>query len=280
MGFPPGNRQGRFSPGGAPSPWFSFLDQLDDLLRDQERRAKAPPREPIPPRGGDPTARIAALIRDLDQIDGRQQAMVNGGVNPGNAPLVRELIAEGDPAVAPLLEVLESDDRLTRSVNYSSRGFSVGRLVHPVYEPAFTAVVGILKTGEFANRRPYRGSNDDPAARKALADSMRQFWEKTRAIPLTERWYRTLLDDAAGPARWLEAAGEIVRPELKQGRPALEAGPHPMQGASLRVGKDPSVTDLMLRRARQIDRTGAPNSFHDPGFASACQMAFCLASLG
>lgn len=276
MGFPPGNRQGRFSPGGAPSPWFSFLDQLDDLLRDQERRAKEPPRTPVPPRGGDPTTRIAALIRDLDQID-EQQMMFPGGAHPGGSPLVGELIAEGDPAVAPLLEVLESDDRLTRSVSVG-RGFSVGRLVHPVYEPAFSALVGILKTGEFANRRPYRGSNDDPAARKALADSMRQFWEKTRAIPLTERWYRTLLDDAAEPARWLEAAGEIVRPELKQGRPTSEAGPHPMQGASLRVGRDPSVTDLMLRRARQIDRTGAPSSFHDPGFASACQMAFCLAS--
>ena len=53
-------------------PRFYFLSQLDDLLRDQERRAKLPARGPIPKKGGDPSARIAALIRDLDQIDEHQ----------------------------------------------------------------------------------------------------------------------------------------------------------------------------------------------------------------
>ena len=75
-----------------------------------------PPRGPIPKKGGDPSARIAALIRDLDQIDERQM-MSPGAAHPGNSPLVHDLIAEGDPAVAPLLEVLESDNRLTRSVS-------------------------------------------------------------------------------------------------------------------------------------------------------------------
>ena len=69
MGFP----QGSAEPGGAgPAPRFYFLTQLDELLRDQERRAKMPPRGPIPRKGGDPSARIAALIRDLDQIDEQQ----------------------------------------------------------------------------------------------------------------------------------------------------------------------------------------------------------------
>ncbi len=67
MGFPRGNQQ--FPGGAGPAPRFYFLTQLDDLLRDQERRATMPPRGPIPRKGGDPSARIAALIRDLDQID-------------------------------------------------------------------------------------------------------------------------------------------------------------------------------------------------------------------
>ena len=98
--------------GTGPAPHFSFLTQLDDLLRDQERRAKLPPRGPIPRQEGDPTARIAALIRDLDLIDGPQLGM--GAVNLSASLLVRELIAEGDAAVPPLLKVLESDHRLTR----------------------------------------------------------------------------------------------------------------------------------------------------------------------
>ena len=191
--------------GGGPAPRFDFLTQLDDLLRDQERRAKLPPRGPIPRKGGDPSARIAALIRDLDQID-EQQMMSPGAAHPGRSPLVRDLVDEGDPAVAPLLDVLESDDRLTRSVS-NGRGSSIKRFVHPVHEAAFDALTRILKTGEFANRRFYGWKTADPAARKALADSIRRFWEKTRSVPLVERWYRTLLDDSAGPPRWLEAAG-------------------------------------------------------------------------
>ena len=69
MGFPKNTQQ--FHRGNGPPPRFYFLTQLDELLRDQERRAKMPPRTPIPKKGGDPTARIAALIRDLDLIDAR-----------------------------------------------------------------------------------------------------------------------------------------------------------------------------------------------------------------
>ena len=47
---------------------------------------------------------------------------------------------------------------------------------------------------------------------------MRQFWERTRSVPLVERWYKTLLDDSAGPARWLEAAGGIVQPDVPPAR--------------------------------------------------------------
>jgi len=91
-GFPQADRQNR--DGTGPAPRFYFLTQLDDLLRDLERRAKMPPRSPIPRKGGDPSARAAALIRDLDQID-EQQMMSPGGASPGNSPLVHDLIAEG-----------------------------------------------------------------------------------------------------------------------------------------------------------------------------------------
>lgn len=203
--------------------------------------------------------------------------MSPGSASPGNSPLVRDLVAEGDPAVVPLLEVLESDSRLTRSVS-DSRSLPADHFVHPVYEAAFAALIGILKTQEFADQRMYGWKTLDLAARKALAGSIRQFWEKTRSVPLVERWYRTLLDDAAGQARWLEAAGAIVSPVVEEGMPLPQPGTRPLQGESLRTGRDPSVTALMLRRAGQIERTGNPQSSPDQGFGAACHMSTILAS--
>src|SRR5262249_6499312 len=51
------------NPIGRPIP-TSYLNSLGELplfLADQERRAKEPARRPNPPRGGDPSARVAAL---------------------------------------------------------------------------------------------------------------------------------------------------------------------------------------------------------------------------
>ena len=149
MGFEPGDRRHWRGDGPAPR-FFYFLTQLDDLLRDQERRAKMPPRTPIPRKGGDPTARIAALIRDLDLID--ERSMMMGDADPGDAPLVHDLIAEGPPALEPLLNVLESDNRLTRTVSHG-RGMGVESFVHPVAEAAVSALSGILDTGQFEHRQ-------------------------------------------------------------------------------------------------------------------------------
>jgi hypothetical protein len=87
-----------------------------------------------------------------------------------------------------------------------------------------------------------------------------------------------LLDDSAGPARWLEAAGGIVLPVVEEGMPFPRPGTRPLQGEALRAGRDPSVTALMLRRAGQIERTGDPQTTRDRGFAGACQMGAILAT--
>ncbi len=282
MGFPRSDRQNR---GGAgPAPRFYFLTQLDELLRDQERRAKMPPRTPIPRKRGDPTARIAALIRDLDLID--EHPMVNGDAYPGHAPLVRDLIREGAPALAPLLEALESDNRLTRTVSLG-RGMSVDSFVHPVVEAAVAALIGILETGQFEPLRYFGGTPPDPAARRALANEMREYWKKTHSehwkkthsMPLVvELWYRTLLDDSAGMYEWNGAANRIVQPDVKPGAPTPEPGTGPLEGESLRVGRDPSVTALMLRRARQLEPKQVSQPERDPEFNAACHMALSLAA--
>ena len=273
MGFPREERQSRR--GAEPAPRFTFLTQLDVLLLDQERRARMPARGLIPRKGGDSSARIAALIRDLDEVNAHQM-MSWGAPQIGNAPQVLDLIGEGDAAIAPLLEVLELDTRLSRTVS-ANRGSSRERFVHPVYEAAFAALIGILKTQEFNQFRFYGFKTAEPAARKALAGALRQFWQKTRSVPLVERWYRTLLDDSAGPARWLEAAGGIIQPDAPPDVPRPKPGTRPMKGDSLPAGREPSVTALLLRRTRDLERMGDSQNSLEQGFAGACRMASALA---
>ncbi len=269
MGFERGQQRA----GEAPS-FLPFLRQLPELLADQERRAKEPARGPIPQRGADPSARIAALLRDLDQI---QAGMVmNGFASPAGSPLVKVLIAEGDPAVEPLLAALETDMRLTRTVSYG-RGVSIDRFVSPVFEAELAALRGILQTSQFHDVS-YRLRYGDFAARKELARSIRALWMKDRAISLNERWYRMLRDDSAGRERWAEAAGKIIQPSDSAGRIAIgsstvrgKATTSPMKGEDLRSRRDPSVSELLAGRVNDIARSAE-------GFAlsHACSLALAF----
>ena len=50
-----------------------------------------------------------------------------------------------------------------------------------------------------------------------------------------------------------------------------------MRGDPLAAGRDPSVSDLMLRRAREIERIDDSQNSREQGFAGACRMASVLA---
>ena len=63
-------------------------------------------------------------------------------MNFRNAEIVQALIREGMPAVGPLLECLETDERLTRSVRFH-RDFLHNRNVLPVAEAAYATLQGI-----------------------------------------------------------------------------------------------------------------------------------------
>jgi hypothetical protein len=268
--------------GSRSAPLLSFLNPLDLLLRDHERRAKMPPRGPIPKKGADPSARVAALIRDLDQID-EQARMSPEHASPGDSPLVQDLVDIGAPAVAPLLEVLESDNRLTRSVSHDLNGFHASTspecFVHPVHEAAFEALRSILRTGRSFNTWPTRAwLSVDPPGRKEIAGEMRQFWEKNRSVAVVDRWYRTLLDDSAGPNGWLAAAEGLIQPVDATGGRVPEPGSGPMQGEALGPERHRSVTALLVRRAAQMERPGDAQSSDSPGLRDACQMGLALAS--
>ena len=164
----------------ASTTYFPELRQISVLLADQERRAKASEkgRVPVPPPGGDPSARVAALVRNLGQI-AQLQNSIPGGAFPARSETARALVAEGDAAVPALLDALESDERLTRSVS-NGRGFgSSDGYIHPVHEVAADLLYEILKT-EIAPGTPRvtRFGLDPSAGRKAAVATLRAAWER------------------------------------------------------------------------------------------------------
>jgi hypothetical protein len=278
MGFDRPNHPGRT---GGPAPYIEFLGQLPELLADQERRARERANPPALPPGDGPEARVARLIRDLDQVAVRQWGQP-GGVVLGESPIIGKLIAEGDAAVLPLIQDFRSDDRLTRSVGFH-RDFSRDRIILRADQAAYTALSGILRTTSFAPA----GAGGGPRSRQVLADQIQAYWEKNRGIPLVERWYRTLADDKAGGAAWLQAAGNIVQPEnvrtIPGGGPftvtetiSPRPGERPaLRGEPLRKGHEPTVAALMAQRVESMLKTPEGQRFE---MLEPCRMAKMLAA--
>ncbi len=261
-----------------PPAYFPFLSQLPELLADQERRAKGSARGQIQPRGSDPVARVAALIRDLDEL--AFQGATDLGNSPDGSPLVQALVAEGDAAVEPLLAAIETDTRMTRTVTYG-RGPSIYHKVHPALEPEFAALTIIFKTQQFSGQQYQVESGK--LSRKDLARSMRDFWIKSRAVPLTERWYRMLQDDSGGHRVWLEAAASVIQPTDQVGPAvsgtyvwALEPSAAPMKGEELRSRRDPSVSEVLARRVLQIARAPQERTIYVNDLGQACRLALLL----
>jgi len=256
LGFPRPDRHGM---GSEAVPYFPDLGQLRDLLADQERRAAEPPRGPVPGPDAPAAERVAALIRDLDQVTG-SGIIMNGIAWPTGSETEGALVREGDASVEPLLAALESDGRLTRTVSYpGSRHGTDDRSISYTFQPAHSALTGILKTRVIpgSDGSPWR---NDAAARRREAAAIRAYWEKVRGVPELERYYRTLAADDATPAQWLDAAEALAQPSDVRGRGGSYAIPHrvggkvpPPRGEPLRAKDDPGVTALIARRVDSID---------------------------
>jgi hypothetical protein len=262
------------------SPWdgkyqdyLDFLGPLPTLLADQERRAQR--REPQLTladitRITNQAARVSALVDQMDQIAVRQMSQPGGigfsGGFPERESVLTAVLKEGQPAVEPLLQCLESEcaGRLTRSVSFG-RDFHRGRYLHPVSEPAVSLLHGILGAGNFGvwattNEIARAGTNGNRVTAAQIRAWMRQFFGKTPE----ERWYITLLNDTAGMDLWIDAADNIAKPV----RSGTATNATTLQGESLRTKSNPTVSELLEKRIRAtgggIDFYGGPRS---AGFA-------------
>jgi hypothetical protein len=99
---------------------------------------------------------------------------------------------------------------------------------------------------------------------KKLAASIRAYWMKYKGLTSEERWFRTLADDTAPPEKLSEAAQNIVRPVDETVipssmvfseviTPTRKPGETPkMRGESLRTKRNPSVSQLLQKRMKDL----------------------------
>lgn len=223
-----------------------FFNRLLPLLTDCERRV-ANQKNPSPPQNG-----IAALIEDLQNVDARQWEQP-GGVSLAGDPRVQALVKHGNEVVEPLLDAMENDTRLTRSVSFS-RNFHRSRHLISVSEAAYAALVDLLRV----DLRTL-GEDGKPLSWKELATKVRAYWAKMGDLSPNERFYAMLRDDKAGKDQWLQAAVNIVRPTDVESHggwttiPMREPGQKVvLRGESLREGRSPSVSQLLAQRSDDI----------------------------
>jgi hypothetical protein len=245
--------------------YFDFLDFLPRLLADQQRRARERPREPVAAvlsrKFPSKAARIAALIRELDQTTGRQN-----GLN--HLPIIEAFVQEGDDAVEPLLECLEKDDRLTRVTPATSGGLNYYRSFFGVNQVACEAISSILRQWYMLDTTDYANLSA-AEQRKDLVEEIHSYWNKYKSLPLDERWFAILADDSAPRGDWLDAVRRITAAGKPPGRIGefpddLFPVPHeigtriPLQGDRLRTKSGPSVSDLLVKRLAAIGQ-GEPS---------------------
>jgi hypothetical protein len=241
------------------APYLAFLQPLPALVADEERRAARGSHPPLAEANARarlaPAARIAALIDHLDEVAARQDPddqVQTGAIALSSDPIVAALIEVGPAAVEPLIEVIASDPRLTRSVRWSDGSRS--RWPVEVAEAAYVAVTEILDTERFPPMR--YPLVDTLAGRQQLAVELRAYWQRWRSVPVEERWFGDLADEDAGAEIWLEAAEKITSengvatPTCLIGDPEKPAGfaGTGMRGERLRGHRAPSVADLIAMR--------------------------------
>lgn len=158
------------------------------------------------------------LVEALDEVRARQLGQP-GGLNFLWEPVPHALVARGEEVLEPLLDVLERDPRLTRSVHFW-RDFAPDRTMSAVYEVAYVVLANVLDWSLFDT--PCTGcdlTNAGVAARERVATEMRAFWTTTGRLTPAQRMLAVLADDHAEPAAWAQAAlrllarGDVDYPE-------------------------------------------------------------------
>ena len=156
----------------------------------------------------DAQKKTAYLIDALEEVDARQWGQP-GGVDLVSDRRVAESIRLGNQAVPSLIDALENDERLTRSVHFW-RDFARFRTVLGVREAVLTALMSILRPGvqaggdrrQLHRSRRRRSQKDGPTPAHLL--------EGIRTAAVDERMMKVLVDPKADFEARREAARNLA----------------------------------------------------------------------
>jgi hypothetical protein len=228
--------------------YFRFLEPVDDLIAESERRlARRDRARPNPYTLAAAPPRIMALIDHLDEAIAHQMGQP-APLRLRNSFRVQDLMAEGEAAMEPLLQSAKSDRRFTLAVAFP-RDFGHSRTVLPVRAAIVEAIRGILGTDELPS---HEGRVDFNATR--------DFWLSTQGMSHAERWFAVLQDDQAGARRWVEAMKRLMDPQtIDRTRVTWDERNDRTQdpdakrwAEEVRPRKNPSLADLMTRRIEDM----------------------------
>jgi hypothetical protein len=242
---------------------LDFLATFPAFLQETERRVRSSPNRPFRkeeleqlPR----PARIKELIARLEDVS-ESQFSFPGAVMPLLNPICQMLSEQGEAAIEPLLDTLQFDQRLTRSVSLS-RPHNPDRTPYSVAETARALLIQIAHAPENVH--------------DASPEQWRSWWLGQKGKSLLERSYALLANDHGTPEQWLKGARELVQrsdvvgpPDGVRTMPKRSASKPlpPRVGEELRTKAAPSITKLIEQRAVTL-----ASSSHQ----SACEMGRML----
>lgn len=266
--------------------YYDFLTQIPTLLADLHRRVKTEahkrPFDKELATFPDQSTRIRVLIDDLDNLSTPKKFLPN--INDlANDPVVQALIKEGDAAIGPLLECVETDNRLTRFVEYQNYVSDAHEHVFGVWEIAHFVIEEILQTHIF---EPVTNPSwmSTMAGRRVEASRIRKYWQTYGKMQPAERWYAVLADDDASTEQWLDAAQRITFPVNASNAvygcvdlvPNRSADILVLNGEVLRAKKNLSVTELMIKRTNSMLTAGHSKEERLASLKNSCKMALHL----
>ncbi|QOY91839.1 hypothetical protein [Paludibaculum fermentans] len=255
---------------------IDFLNPVPEFLSDARRRLGVPAKSGRPSSiaieaGGvqihDPFQPSPPRVAVAELIDRLEDIAIRKGTNPGSEdcstqPVAVELLKLGEEAVEPLLDALQNDRRLTRSLE-SDREWSIH--VRPVWVyDVVKRLLGILLDAP------------DVVARSSPTE-LRQWWEQNKAKGRGSRRFERLADDAASPETWVKSAEFLARRSDVVPMPGWIDGPSlpacdpsqprpPLAGEAMRRLHGREVAELMPRRVRTLAESNHPDE--------ACRIAF------
>lgn len=186
----------------------------------------------------DNSQRIAIVIRWFEETKAN---------NSGE--MARLLAPYRDEAVEPLLKCLQNDTRLTRGGDLDSFEDRFRR--EGVDQIAYKVLCEILET----HFDVYVDSTLMSESRSSLAARIRAHWHKIRNMSPADGWYEVLRDDSQSPDRWVTAVhNTIVSRKLWSDSEKKEAA---ARRETLRTKRNPSMTELLVKRARNLAEQGS-----------------------